>query len=119
MPLESVRLTGGFWANRQDTNGGSLRHGYKMLEQVGTLTISGGSRIEAGPLSWPSGVPGSDVYKWLEAVAYELQAIPIQRYDSRPTKSSTCRCRAGKRRLPDTYYQLVEPITVGTTSTWT
>ncbi len=46
LPLESVKLSGGFWASRQDINRRvTIPHGYQMLEQVGTLD---NFRIAAG-----------------------------------------------------------------------
>lgn len=73
LPLESVTLTGGFWSRWQETNRRvTLGHGYRMLEQAGNLH---NFRVAAGRADGAfRGVifMDSDVYKWLEAVAYEL-----------------------------------------------
>jgi len=73
LPLESIELTGGFWAARQQVNHQvSLPHGYRMLEKAGNfenLRLAGGSgegRYRGREFA------DSDVYKWLEAAAYEL-----------------------------------------------
>jgi len=78
LAYRSVALTGGFWAARQATNRAvSLRHGYRMLEEWGNFD---NLRLAAGLIQ---GKPfrgyvfqDSDVYKWLEAVAYELGNRP-------------------------------------------
>ena len=74
LPLDAISLTSGFWAqwqrlNRQTT----LQHGYEMLEKAGNFNnfrIAAG--LAAGHFRGPIFMD-SDVYKWLEAVAYELQ----------------------------------------------
>ena len=77
LPLGSVSLTGGFWSRWQDTNRRiTLRHGYHMLEQAGNLD---NLRLAAGLIEGQyRGMVflDSDVYKWLEAVAYELHVNP-------------------------------------------
>jgi DUF1680 family protein len=71
--LSDVSLTGGFWATRQKVNReASLLHGYRMLEAAGNLD---NLRLAAGSIARPYQGPvfmDSDVYKWLEAVAYEV-----------------------------------------------
>src|SRR4051812_29042841 len=77
LPLEAVSLTGGFWAHWQDLNQRvSLQHGYEMLEQAGNFN---NLRIAAGLMKGQyRGMVflGSDVYKWLEAVGYQLHLKP-------------------------------------------
>lgn len=77
LPYTAVHLTGGFWANVQQVNrSASLAHGYDMLEKAGNLQ---NLRIAAGLAKgnfagfW---FADSDVYKWLEAVAWELGRAP-------------------------------------------
>jgi len=71
LALEHVTLTDGFWAARQTTNRQvSLGHGYRMLAQAGNfddLRLAAGDSVGSyqGPVFMDS-----DVYKWLEAVAY-------------------------------------------------
>jgi len=78
VPLESVRLTGGFWAARQAVNRRvTLQHGYQMLEKVGTLdNFRVAAGLKQGAYRGAMVFLDSDVYKWLEAVAYELQVNP-------------------------------------------
>lgn len=73
LPLESVSLTDGFWFQWQNINRQvTLAHGYRMLEKAGNfdnLRLAGGSsegRYRGQVFA------DSDVYKWLEAAAYEL-----------------------------------------------
>src|SRR5919204_1514756 len=71
LALDAVSLSGGFWASRQRVNREvSLAHGFRMLEQAGNL---GNLQLAAGAGKGPYQGPvfmDSDVYKWLEAVAY-------------------------------------------------
>ena len=75
LPMDAVRITSGLWATRRFTNHEiSLPHGCRMLEEVGSLE---NLRLAAGRLQRQhSGrlATDSDVYKWLEAVAYEPAA---------------------------------------------
>ncbi|MCB8985162.1 MAG: glycoside hydrolase family 127 protein [Ardenticatenaceae bacterium] len=73
LPYTAVHITGGFWAGYQQTNRDvSLVHGFAMLEEAGNLRnmrIAAGLEIGefAGYL-----FADSDIYKWLEAVGWEL-----------------------------------------------
>ncbi len=76
LPLRDVRITGGFWAERQETN--RVRSIPHIIEQC-----AGTGRIEALRLQWKPGqspVPhifwDSDVAKWLEAASYSLSTHP-------------------------------------------
>jgi DUF1680 family protein len=77
LPLDSITLTGGFWSEWQSLNRRiTLQHGYHMLEQAGNLD---NLRLAAGLIEGEyRGMVflDSDVYKWLEAVAYELHVNP-------------------------------------------
>ena len=77
---EQVRITGGFWGERQATNRArTIPHGFDRLQATGTL---GNLRLAAGmggkyaALTDSSGAQfpflDTDVYKWLEAVGWEL-----------------------------------------------
>jgi uncharacterized protein len=81
-PLDAgdVRITGGFWAERATTNRTrTIPHGFDRLTATGTL---GNLRLAAGAtgnyqaLADSSGAAfpflDTDVYKWLEAVGWEL-----------------------------------------------
>jgi DUF1680 family protein len=73
LALQDVSVSGGFWAARQLANrSSSLPAGYRMLEAAGNfdnLRLAAGSAAGAyhGPVFMDS-----DVYKWLEAVAYHV-----------------------------------------------
>ena len=68
-----ARITGGFWHLRQERNrADGLRAGHAQLEASGTLRnfrlVAGSEAGEASGMIFQD----SDVYKWLEAVAFEL-----------------------------------------------
>lgn len=74
LPYHALTLAGGFWGIHQhDNRTNSLRHGYAMLEQAGNFH---NMRLAAGRAQgeYRSTFPflDSDLYKWLEAAAYEL-----------------------------------------------
>ncbi|NLF01148.1 MAG: glycoside hydrolase family 127 protein, partial [Anaerolineales bacterium] len=73
LPLGQIALTGGLWLHRQAVNRrDSLHQGYQQLERAGNLNnlrLAGGSG--AGRYQGPVFMD-SDVYKWVEALAYEL-----------------------------------------------
>lgn len=111
LPLSSVTLHDGFWAVRRETNQTvSLQHGYQMLEQAGNFH---NFRLAAGQEQGEYRGPvfaDETVYKWLEAVAYELAR----------TKDSALRQMAdtviglvAAAQQPDgylnTYFTVVEP----------
>ncbi len=77
LPLESISLTGGFWSSWQNLNRHiTLQHGYQMLEQAGNFD---NLRLAAGLIEGEyRGMvfQDSDIYKWLEAVGYELHNNP-------------------------------------------
>jgi DUF1680 family protein len=69
----AVKFTDGFWAERQAVNHKvSLKHGYAMLNKSGNLhNLKLAAGLESGKYL---GMNFSDetVYKWLEALAWEL-----------------------------------------------
>lgn len=76
VPLKRVRLTGGFWAARQETN----RRVTLPIEHEQLLRTG---RLDAFRLTWRPGDPNrphqfwdSDVAKWIEAAAYSLATHP-------------------------------------------
>ena len=76
LPLGSISLTEGFWSHKQEINRQvSLRHGYEQLERAGNfnnlrLAAGSGEGEYQGPVFMDS-----DVYKWLEALAYDLANV--------------------------------------------
>ncbi len=78
IPLEATSLTDGFWSGWQELNRTkSLQHGYKMLEEAGNFD---NLRLAAGLIKDKKFrgfvFQDSDIYKWLEAVGYELHTHP-------------------------------------------
>jgi DUF1680 family protein len=77
---EAVTVQDGFWADRLQTNRErTIPHGFEQLRRVGTLhnlrMVTGvGGEYRANSDSGGSLLPflDSDVYKWLEAVGWEL-----------------------------------------------
>jgi hypothetical protein len=72
LPMGAFEFGEGFWSQRQRLNSdSSLAHGLGMLETAGNLdnlrNAAKGGRTYRGPVFMDS-----DVYKWLEAAAWEL-----------------------------------------------
>src|SRR5689334_2828022 len=79
VPLGAVTITGGLWAARRAVNGEvAVPNGAKRLESAGNLE---NLRVAAGAASGAARGPvfmDSDVYKWLEAAAWEYAREPSQ-----------------------------------------
>jgi uncharacterized protein len=79
LPTGDARITGGFWALRQERNGrDAIRGAYALLEAAGNfrnLRIAAG--LEEGEATGPIFMD-SDVTKWLEAVAWEYGRAPAE-----------------------------------------
>ncbi|WUJ73909.1 glycoside hydrolase family 127 protein [Kribbella soli] len=70
-PVPEAQVTGGFWAGRMAANRAAIPLGRERLEAAGNL---GNLRIAAGEASGDAlgaSFRDSDVYKWLEAVAWD------------------------------------------------
>ena len=78
LPQAAVTISGGFWGRRQAVNReASLAHGYEQLELAGNwrnLRLAAGR--ESGGTYTGYLFSDSDVYKWLEAVAWEYGRLP-------------------------------------------
>jgi uncharacterized protein len=77
VPMGAVRITGGFWAERQRVNSEvAIPAGLRHLESAGNLD---NLRIAAGEKAGDARglvFMDSDVYKWLEAAAWECGRNP-------------------------------------------
>ncbi|GAA4636703.1 glycoside hydrolase family 127 protein [Actinoallomurus vinaceus] len=76
LPLSASRLTGGFWARRVAANRAAIPLGHERLVTAGNI---GNLRIAAGEETGDAlggTFRDSDVYKWLEAVAWEHARSP-------------------------------------------
>src|SRR4051794_17041827 len=83
LPADAVTLEGGIWERRQSVNRDSaLPHGFRMLEQAGNFENLG---IAAGRCQGAYRGPvfmDSDVYKWIEAAAFELARRPSSQLEA-------------------------------------
>lgn len=71
LPLPDSRLVGGFWAGRLAANRAAIPLGYERLVEAGNI---GNLRIAAGEVAGAAqgaSFRDSDVYKWVEAAAWE------------------------------------------------
>ncbi|MCC6166585.1 MAG: glycoside hydrolase family 127 protein [Caldilineaceae bacterium] len=111
LPLDAVEIGGGFWEGWQDTNQTvSLRHGYRQLEKSGNFN---NLLLAAGKGEGDYRTPvfmDSDVYKWLEAVGYELarhddpELAQMADYAIRLVEDAQ-----GEDGYLNSYWQVVEP----------
>lgn len=111
LPPGAVTLTNGFWSRRQRINRQvALQHGYQMLEQAGNFN---NFRLAAGLAEGRYRGPvfmDSDVYKWLEAVAYELHQNPAAELQKQADKVIELVGAAQQSNgYLNSYYQVVEP----------
>ncbi len=105
-----VRLQRGFWGTRQDVvRSASLAHGYRMLDEWGNLDDL---RLAAGTIAGSYKGPvfmDSDVYKWLEAVAYYADGLaPDVKGMADEVIGLVQQAQAADGYL-DSYYQVAEP----------
>ena len=111
LPLEAINLTGGFWAQRQRINRQiSLQHGYDMLEKAGNFhNFRVAAGLEEGQYRGREFLD-SDVYKWLEAAAYDLQLNPNEELQTKVDETIELIASAQQNDgYLNTYYQLVKP----------
>jgi DUF1680 family protein len=84
LALGDARVTGGFWADLLRRNrDATIPHGFEQLEAAGNfhdLRLAAGAQGTYRALGVMFGTPfpflDSDVYKWLEAVGWELGRTP-------------------------------------------
>jgi DUF1680 family protein len=111
LALRDVTLSGGLWADRQQVNlQTSLAHGFRMLEQAGNLQ---NLRLAAGATDGQYRGPvfmDSDVYKWLEAVAYAARGgLPTEVRDAADQAIQLVQAAQMEDGYLDSYYQVVAP----------
>ena len=111
LPLENAALADGFWARRQAVNRqASLRHGFRMLEQAGNL-----ENLRLAASRARDGFRGpvfmdSDVYKWLEAVAYLAPGgLDAELRREADTAIGLVQAAQAEDGYLDSYYQVVAP----------
>ena len=111
LPAGGVSLGQGFWSRRQAVNrDASLHHCWEQLEAAGNfnnlrLAAGSGEGEFRGML-----FADSDVYKWLEAVAYDLAARPDARLQGRAEEAIDLLAAAqSDDGYLNSYWQVVEP----------
>ncbi|HXX38883.1 MAG TPA: beta-L-arabinofuranosidase domain-containing protein [bacterium] len=111
LDARAVALDGGLWSARQSVNRDrALPHGLRMLEASGNLD---NLRIAAGRSTGQYRGPvfmDSDVYKWLEAAAYEVARAPSHTLAG--AMAPVIDLIAATQRddgYVNSYYQVVEP----------
>ena len=108
---EAVKITKGFWAERQTLNHQvSLKHGYAMLQKAGNFhNLKMAAGLESGTYLGMN-FADENVYKWLEALAWELGRIPD---DELQSLANEVIALVQAAQQPDgyinSYYQVVEP----------
>ncbi|HXF60275.1 MAG TPA: beta-L-arabinofuranosidase domain-containing protein [Caldilineaceae bacterium] len=111
LPLNAVAITGGFWQRWQETNQRvSLRHGFQQLEKSGNIN---NLLLAAGKGEGSYRTPvfmDSDVYKWLEAVGYELARHPDPELEQMADYAiGLIEAAQGEDGYLNSYWQVVEP----------
>lgn len=111
VPFGAIRVINGFWKNRQLINRQtSLKHGFAKLEKAGNL-----HNLRLAAKRSVGGFRGvnfydEDIYKWLEALAWELGLNPDPELQQMADETITLITEA---QLPDgylnSYYQVAEP----------
>jgi DUF1680 family protein len=107
----AVKITKGFWAERQAVNRKvSLKHGFAMLNKAGNLhNLKIAAGLESGRYH---GMNFSDetVYKWLEALAWELGRAPDDELHALADQVISLLAAAQQADgYLNSYYQVVEP----------
>ncbi len=111
LPPGSYSIGEGFWRERQEANRkNGLQHGYEQLEKAGNfhdLKLAAGL---AGGEFVGKVFMDSDVYKWLEAVAFELYRQPDRHLQEKADEAIGLIIAAqGEDGYINSYYQTAEP----------
>jgi DUF1680 family protein len=107
----AVTFTGGFWAERQAANHKvSLKHAYAMLNKAGNLhNLKMAAGLASGPYRGMN-FADENVYKWLEAMAWELGRAPDDELQSLADEAiSLLQAAQQADGYLNSYYQVVEP----------
>ncbi|MEU4232165.1 beta-L-arabinofuranosidase domain-containing protein [Nonomuraea sp. NPDC026600] len=76
LPLSGSRVVGGFWARRLEANRAAIPLGHERLLEAGNIDNLRIAAGEATGTAQGASFRDSDVYKWLEAVAWEYARSP-------------------------------------------
>ena len=111
LDVQAVTLDGGLWARRQAVNREqALPHGLRMLESAGNLdNLRIAAGLKAGRFRGRVFMD-SDVYKWLEAAAFEMARRPSDSLRGRSEALIELVGSAqGEDGYLDSYYTVAEP----------
>jgi DUF1680 family protein len=111
LPLGDISVSGGIWSQKQAVNRQvSLRHGYEQLERAGNFN---NLRLAAGSGEGEYQRPvfmDSDVYKWLEALAYDLANVHDPEVERMANEAIDLIVAAQQADgYLNSYYQVVKP----------
>tara|TARA_Y100000588_G_scaffold394775_1_gene517194 strand:- start:272 stop:2227 length:1956 start_codon:yes stop_codon:yes gene_type:complete len=103
IPIEKINIFDGIWKKMQVKNRDiSIKAGYKKLEETGcieNLLIAAGKIKKQYNMTFDCPFMDSDLYKWLEAVAYDLAINPddelMKKADDIINKIEMAQCEDG------------------------
>jgi DUF1680 family protein len=109
--LKNVSVRDGFWSGRQSINHEiSLKHAYQKLKDSGNFN---NLKLAAGTGEGAYRKPvfmDSDIYKWLEAVSYELVNLPDPELEAMANEAIDLLGAAQQEDgYLNSYFQVVEP----------
>jgi len=111
VPLKNVSVGDGFWSGRQAINHEiSLKHAFRKLEDSGNFD---NLRLAASSVEGEYHKPpfmDSDIYKWLEAVSYELVNRPDSELEAMANEAIELLAAAQQADgYLNSFFQVVEP----------
>jgi DUF1680 family protein len=107
----AVKFTSGFWTQHQALNHNvSLKHGYTMLNKAGNLhNLKMAAGLASGQYRGMN-FADENVYKWLEAMAWELGRAPDEELQALADETiSLIQAAQQADGYLNSYYQVVEP----------
>ena len=111
IPLKNVSVSAGFWSGKQAINHEiSLKHAYRKLEDSGNFNnLKLATGLGVGEYHKPVFMD-SDIYKWLEAVSYELVNLPDPELEAMANEAIDLLAAAQQKDgYLNSYFQVVEP----------
>jgi len=111
LPVSAARVVGGFWAQRQQVNRtAAIPAGLTRLRENGVFRNLGrAAGQDEGPYEGPVFID-SDVYKWLEAVAWEQAREPSE---SLAAEQAEATALVAKAQQPDGYLNSFVQVVTG------
>ena len=117
LPLSAVRVVGGFWAQRQQANRtAAIPAGLRRLRESGAFrNLRRAADRDEGHYEGPLFID-SDLYKWLEAIAWEQAREPSEDLAAEQAEATTL--VAGAQR-PDGYLNSFVQVVTGDAARFT